>query len=287
MKTLLAVDGSDNSYEAVRALKYLTRADQLILLHALNVPRPAYPMMMPEVADELYSSLERSMREDGARLLDRVQSLLPLHAGPSTKRLELGSPAEVIVTTAEHEHVDLIVMGARGVGPIKERLLGSVSHRILTLAPCAKLIVNGPLKAMKRVLLPLQGPYDRDEAVRFLQLKPFHEPVELSLLTVLPSVRPPWPVEAVAAEQLEERALQSARDFLEETAARLRSLGYETKGRAVLGTPVESILEEARKLQSDLILIGSRGRKGMTRFVLGSVSHAVLHHMPCAVLVFH
>ncbi|WP_455389861.1 universal stress protein, partial [Petrachloros mirabilis] len=132
MKTLLAVDGSDHSYEAVRALKYLSRADQLILLHALNVPRPAYPMMMPEVSEELYRALERSMREDGERLLDRVQSLLPLHAGPSTKRLELGSPAEVIVTTAEHDKIDLIVMGARGVGPIKERLLGSVSHRILT-----------------------------------------------------------------------------------------------------------------------------------------------------------
>lgn len=287
MKTLLAVDGSDNSYEAVRALKYLSRSDQLTLLHALNVPRPAYPMMMPEVADEMYNALERSMREDGERLLDRVQSLLPLHAGPSTKRLELGSPAEVIVTTAEQEHTDLIVMGARGVGPIKERLLGSVSHRILTLAPCAKLIVNGPVKAMKQVLLPLQGPFDMEAAIHFLQLKPFHEPVDLSLLTVLPSVRPPWPVEAAAAEQLEERALQSARDFISDVATRLQALGYKARGRAVLGTPSDMILREAGSLRADLIIMGSRGRHGVTRFVLGSVAHAVLHQMPCPVLVFH
>jgi len=287
MKTLLAVDGSDNSYEAVRALKYLTRADQLILLHALDVPRPAYPMMVPEVADELYKTLERSMREDGERLLDRVQSLLPPHAGPSTKRLELGSPSEVIVTAAEHDKVDLIVMGARGLGPIKERLLGSVSHRILTLAPCAKLIVNGPVKAMKQVLLSLQGPDDLEAAVRFLQLKPFHEPVELMLLTVLPTVQPPWPTGAAAAEQLEEKALQSARDFIEGAADRLQSLGYKARGRAVLGTPSERILGEASTLRSDLILMGSRGRKGITRFVLGSASHAVLHQMPCPVLIFH
>ncbi|HEU4686374.1 MAG TPA: universal stress protein [Nitrospira sp.] len=287
MKTLLAVDGSDHSYEAVRALKFLSRAEHLILLHALNVPRPAYPMMMPEVADELYHALERSMREDGERLLSRVESLLPLHAGPSTKRLEMGSPAEAIVTVAEQERVDLIVMGARGIGPIKERLLGSVSHRVLTLAPCAKLIVNGPVKGLKRVLLPLQGSYDQEAAIRFLQLKPFQEPVEIVLLTVLPSVRPPWPVEAAAAEQLEARALQSARDFIDHTAARIRASGYEAKGRAVLGTPAEAILEEARQLRSDLILMGSRGREGVTRFVLGSVSHAVLHDMPCPVLVFH
>ncbi len=286
MKTLLAVDGSDNSYEAVRALKYLGRADQLILLHALNVPRPAYPMMMPEVADELYASLERSMREDGERLLNRAQSLLPLHAGPTTKRLELGSPAEVIVTAAEQDGVDLIVMGARGVGPIKERLLGSVSHRILTLAPCAKLIVNGPVKAMTKVLCPLQGPDDAESAIRFLQLKPFHEPVQLSLLAVLPNVRPPWPAETAATDQLEEQALKDACGFVEEAAGRLRSLGYQASGRAVLGTPADMILQEAGTLRSDLIFMGSRGRKGITRFMLGSVSHAVLHRMPCPILIY-
>jgi nucleotide-binding universal stress UspA family protein len=287
MKTLLAVDGSDHSYEAVRAMKYLSRADQLILLHALSVPRPAYPMMVPEVADELYRTLERSGREDGERLLDRVQSLLPPDAGATVKRLELGSPAEVIVTTAEHEKVDLVVMGARGVGPIKERLLGSVSHRILTLAPCAKLIVSGQVKGMKQVLLPLQGPEDMEAAVRFLQLKPFHEAVELSLLTMLPAVHPPWPVGPNAAEELEEQVLQSARDFIEDAVGRLQSLGYQARGRALLGTPSDMILREASTLRAELILMGSRGRKGVARFVLGSVSHAVLHRMPCPVLIFH
>lgn len=114
-------------------------------------------MMVPEVAQELYAQLERSMKEDGDRLLTRVQSLLSPHSGAVTKRLEVGSPAEVIVTTAESRHVDLIVMGARGLGPIKERLFGSVSHRVLTFAPCAKLIVKRPVQDLKQVLLPLQG----------------------------------------------------------------------------------------------------------------------------------
>ena len=287
MKTLLAVDGSDNAYEAVHAMKYMARAEELTLLHALDVPRPAYPMMVPEVAEELYRSLEQSMREDGERLLDRVQSLLPMHAGPSTKHLRIGSPAEVIVATAEEQQADLIVMGARGLGPIKERLLGSVSHRILTLAPCATLIVNGPVKAMKNILLPLQGLSDAEAAIRFLQLKPFHNPVELTLLTVLPSTQPPWPVEAAAAETLEKQALQSARGYIESVTERLRALGYQAQGIAVLGTPSAMILQEATTLRSDLILMGTSGRQGITRFVLGSVSHALLHKMPCPVLAFH
>ena len=287
MKTLLAVDGSDNAYEAVHAMKYMARAEELTLLHALDVPRPAYPMMVPEVAEELYRSLEQSMREDGERLLDRVQSLLPMHAGPSTKHLRIGSPAEVIVATAEEQQADLIVMGARGLGPIKERLLGSVSHRILTLAPCATLIVNGPVKAMKNILLPLQGLSDAEAAIRFLQLNPFHDPVEITLLTVLPSTQPPWPVDAAAAEKLEKQALQSARDYIDGVAKRLRAIGYQARGIAVLGTPSAMILQEATNLSSDLILMGTSGRQGVTRFVLGSVSHAVLHKMPCPVLAFH
>jgi nucleotide-binding universal stress UspA family protein len=289
MNTLLAVDGSDNAYEAVHALKYLARAEQLTLLHALNVPRPAYPMMLPEVAEEIYKTLEQSMREDGERLLNRVQSLLPMHAGPSTKYLRLGSPAEVIVSMAEEQKADLIVMGARGLGPVKERLLGSVSHRILTLAHCATLIINGPVKAMKQILLPLQGPFDAEAAIHFLQLKPFHDAVELTLLTVLPSTEPPWPGDAAAAaastaatEILEEQAA-----YIKSVAERLRAIGYQAHGVAVVGTPATVILQEATTLRSDLILMGTRGRQGMTRFVLGSVSHAVLHKTPCPVLAFH
>ncbi len=286
MKTLLAVDGSDNSYEAVHALKYFSRAEQLTLLHALNVPKPAYPMLLPELAAEQYKSFEQIMREDGERLLDRIQSLLPMHAGPSTKHLRIGSPAQVIVSMAEEQKADLIVMGARGLGPIKEWLLGSVSHRVLTLASCATLIVNGPVKAMKQILLPLAGLSDAETAIRFLQLKPFHEAVDVTLLTVLTSTEPPRPGDdaaaAAATERLEEKAA-----YIEGVAERLRAIGYQAHGVAVVGTPSSMILQEATTLQSDLILMGTRGRQGMTRFMLGSVSHEVLHKMPCPVLAFH
>lgn len=286
MKTLLAVDGSDNSYEAAHALKYLARAEQLTLLHALNVPKPAYPTMLPKAAEEIYETLEQSMREDGERLLNRVQSLLPMHAGPSTKLLRIGSPAEVILSMAEEQKADLIVMGARGLGPVKERLFGSVSHNILTLAPCATLIVNGPVKAMKQILLPIQGLSDAEAAIRFLELKPFHDAIELSLLTVLPSTQPPGPADAAATTYASEK-LEELTDFINGVAERLRAIGYQAHGVAVTGTPTAIILQEASTLRSDLILLGTRGRQGITRFVLGSVSHAVLHKTPCPVLAFH
>ena len=53
------------------------------------------------------------------------------------------------------------------------------------------------------------------------------------------------------------------------------NLGYQAHGVAVVGTPSIMILQEATTLRSDLILMGTRGRQGITRFVLGSVSHKV------------
>ena len=287
MKILLAVDGSDQSYEAVRALKYLGRAEQLHILHVLDVPTPAYPMMVPEVAQELYTTLERTMREDGTRLLDRIVSLLPMDCGPVTKHLEVGSPADRIVDYADQHQIGLIVIGARGFGPIKERLLGSVSHRVLTFSKSAVLILPSMLKTLKHVLLPLQGTQDAERALLFLRQHPFREPVAITALTVLPQTRPPWPVDAVAEREMEAQALRSADSFITSVVSDLKQLGYSAQGKSALGVPVETILHEAKTVNADLLMMGSRGRHGLSRMVLGSVAHAVLHHAPFPVLVFH
>ena len=284
MKILLAVDGSENANEALRVVKFLS-TDHVVVVHALDVPEPAYPTMVPEVAKELYREIERSMRADGERLLDRTVSLLPFHTGPVKKVLQVGSPAEVILTTAERENIDLIVMGARGLGPVKERLFGSVSHRILTAASCSKLIVPGPVQTIQQVLLPLRSSFDTENAIRFLQLNPLRQSVELTLLSVLPSVSPSWGTAALAAESLQARERENAHVFLQHAANQLERLGYSTRCQVLIGTPVELILDQAQKLKADLILMGSRGRQGVLRLVLGSVSHAVLHRTPCPVLV--
>jgi len=286
MKILLTVDGSDHSYEAVRSLKYLSRAEELHIVHVLDVANPAYPMMMPEVAQELYEMVERNMRDDGTRLLDRIVSLLPSDVGSVTKHLVVGSPADQIVALAEQLRAGLILLGTRGLGPIKERFIGSVSHRVLTFGPGAKLILPGPLKTLHHILLPLQGPYDADHALVFLQQKPFRDPPTITLFTVLPHTRPPWPVDAISAEDMETQALRKAHDFLDEKAAKLNLLGYQTRVATTLGTPVDGILQEAKTLNPSLILVGSRGRRGLTRMLLGSVSHALLHQGTYPMMVF-
>lgn len=287
MKLLLAIDGSDQSYEAVRALKCLSRAKELHILHVLDVPSPTYPMMAPEVALELSTTIERTMHEDGARLLDRIVSLLPMDSGPVTKHLEVGSPADRIVEYAKQHQIDLILVGARGLGPIKERVIGSVSHRVLTFSKNAVLILPNFVKALKQVLLPLQGSQDAERALLFLRQHPFREAVTITVLTVLPQTRPPWPVDAVAEREMEGQALRSTEIFINSVAADLKQIGYSSQAKSTVGVPVEAILQEAKAISADLLVMGSRGRHGLSRMVLGSVAHAILHHAQYPLLVFH
>lgn len=283
---MLAVDGSEHSYEALRALAHFAPADQVIVLHALDVQLSAYPMMVPETVRDLREVIERHMRAEGERLLDRVTAMPPLSGGNVSRRLESGSPAELIVTIAEEERVDLIALGARGGGAVHELVLGSVSHRVLTHATCPTLIVKAPIRSLRRVLLPVQGGEDAEAAVKFLTTKPFRKPVDVTVLTVVPLGEQMWPEGIGNIEGFRETALAGARSFVEEVASRLSALQYAATGVARIGFPSLEIIREAMVANADLILMGCRGRRGLTRFLLGSVSHAVVHRATRPVLVF-
>ena len=229
---------------------------------------------------------ERRLREEGERVLRFVGSILPPHTGPVSKRLEVGKPAEMILSVAEEEKADLIVLGARGLGPVKELLLGSVSHRVLAHAHCPTLIVNRALVSLSHILLPVQGPEDAEAAIRFLTTKPFKEPGEVKVLSTEPFAQSPWLVGASVTESVTRQILQSAQRFVDDVATRLTTIGYRATGVVRTEAPASAILKHAETTNPDLILMGSRGLRGVTRFLLGSVSHAVLHRAPCPVLIF-
>jgi len=277
MRTLLAVDGSDHSYDAVRAFSQLTRSDAVVVLHAIDVPAPAYPMMVPEVARDLYTAQERAMREEGEQVLRTAESLLPLNGGPVLKFIEVGKPIDVILSVAERERIDLIVMGSRGVGALRELALGSVSHRVVTHAAASVLPVQ-------QIVLAVDAPKDADVAVRWLARRPFKETGAITVLSVIPYAHPAWPVGAVIPEPWQKEVLMGATQFAEQIASKLTAVGYRAKGTAVQGSPASEILKAAATEHADLIVMGSRHR-GLSRAMLGSTSHAVLHRAACPVLI--
>ncbi len=275
MRYLVAVDTSEQAVHAVRALGHLASPERIVVLHALYVPLAVYPGLVPQVAQDLYCITERGMREEGERLLSGAMAMLPPGIGATETRIQVGPRAQVIVSTAAREGVDLIILGTRGASRIKEIVLGSVSHRVLAHAPCAVLTVPSPLRELRKVLLAVKGHEDASTAMRFLLQKPFKEPVDIDVLTVLPFTHE-RAADATESERLKEMALRSAHRFVEDIAGRLSVVKGNAIPRAKVGAPADTILHHAEEYQSDLIVIGSDTGPSPP-FLLGSVSHKVLH----------
>jgi nucleotide-binding universal stress UspA family protein len=86
-------------------------------------------------------------------------------------------------------------------------------------------------------------------------------------------------------EAISENPFKIARASVDKAAEVLRRSGneFEIAGDIIEGSPKKVILDEAEAWEADLIVVGSHGRRGLDRFLLGSVSQAVALHAPCSV----
>jgi nucleotide-binding universal stress UspA family protein len=111
--------------------------------------------------------------------------------------------------------------------------------------------------------------------------KPFKHPLEVELLTVLSLPHGRWTKES-SSESFKDMAFRSAQRFAENIAARLSTVQCCAIPVTKIGPPAAIILQRAEDLQPDLIMVGAHTGKAATRFLLGSVSHKILHmsHRP-------
>ncbi|ESP89345.1 universal stress protein [Candidatus Halobonum tyrrellensis] len=89
------------------------------------------------------------------------------------------------------------------------------------------------------------------------------------------------------SSELEETVKQAADDMLTETADSVREMGVEVEAVQVLGQPATGILEYIDENDVDGVVMGSRGRTGLDRLLLGSVAERVVRRSPVPVTVVH
>ena len=140
MKILLPVDGSDASLEAVRQALRMVREGLQASLVLANVQEPAtlYEMLLahdPEVIDQVSAKA-------GLHLLEPAQALVREAGVPFEIEVASGDPAHTLIDILENFGCDMVVMGARGQGPLRSALLGSVSNEVLHGARVPVLIVK-------------------------------------------------------------------------------------------------------------------------------------------------
>lgn len=277
---VVGIDGSDSALRAVRwaAAEARRRGALLRLVSAFGweADQVAHPTLVGPYREIL---LERTR----SRLAEAAET-----AGRETPDIEVEQ--ELVVGHAvpvlgdEARRAQLVVIGDSGLGRIDGLLAGSVAVALAAQASCPVVVVRGEQEpsAALPVVVGVDGSPTSEEAVVFAFEAAAARGVPLVAvhtwwnLVPDPSTAMLIDWEAVEADEqllLSERLVASAEKHPDVAVERV-----VTRDR-----PVHSLLEQAARAQ--LVVVGSRGRGGLSGLVLGSVSHAVLHRAPCPVAV--
>ena len=146
-KILVAVDGSGPSVRAVEMAVSIASSMKasVILAHAID---PALFRLLP--FDGVFggatsigidpAALERNLRDDAVNTLERCGRICEAAGVEYTCHIDMMPPVRAIADAARH--VDLIVMGSRGLGAVSGAALGSLSHRVIAETGKPVLIVH-------------------------------------------------------------------------------------------------------------------------------------------------
>lgn len=282
-RIVLATDGSEDAALATRSavdLSNETGAD----LHVVHV--------WQSVPSARFEGFIRAEREREARDLLAVQAEKMVSGGGTVARVHLryGSPVDEILDSRDELEADLIVIGSRGLGPVKRLALGSVSEGIAHHAPCPVLVLRGGESAWppERIVIGDDGSETAREAGELAAGIGELFGTRVLLVRIYP--RLPEMAEAGRAldPRLVEDELRREEKKLKERAVEIEeATGVRPRIRMGVGDPAEDLLAAAGEHGPEraLVAVGSRGLGPARRLWLGSVSTKVLRATRGPVLV--
>jgi nucleotide-binding universal stress UspA family protein len=285
-KVLCPIDFSPGSRQATRVAIRLANevGAELVLAHAWHVPPVAFSEELLLAAGAM-----QEMQEGAQAALDEaVREATELGARRPGSKLLAGTPRHEIVKLLEHDSgFDLVVMGTHGHTGLSRVLLGSIAESIVRHAPCSVLTVrpDASLEPFARVLCPIDFSTSSQHAVELAAELARRGAAQLALLHVVEV--PPVSTRGQQMIEFLRELDRYSTEHLDQWAARLEGTlpGRVAKlpriGRA--GAEILKALDEDPAL--DLVVIGSHGRTGLERWLLGSVAEKIVRHARCPVLV--
>jgi len=282
MHILLATDGSEHSECALRFVTrlQLSPEDRVTVLHVIGDHSPDVTHIKSIVAP---------------RILDSARTILEGQPAQTTTLLREGYADVRIVETAKDTGADLIVMGARGLKPLPSVIYGSITRSVVIQAPVPVFVIQMPRELpgpQLKILYATDGSDCALDAGRLLCEMPFPDDSEVSVLHVIPSgIDIPQKFHLELDAMIRETA-EKIRAVELKKSEKVLELSFESfKGRyskaytvTKFGDPPTEIIETAESLKSDVIVVGSRGVRGI-KGMLGSTSRNVFRHARCSVLI--
>ena len=283
MKIVAGVDWSDEAFAAVAQLGLLYKPDEVVLVHGVDLGMFQSPMFAGVANLQGYEEFRRAKVDAGRQVVERCRTQLPADIPSVQTKSELHHAAAFILDNASALHADLIVVGTHDRSRIAEFLVGSVSHHVLLHSRTPTLIVKGKARPIARVLLAVEGLTDATHVQSWLTAHPFRNPVAVTVLSIVPSLVMVEPNVMAGYQSWVEEHTRQAKHLVREIAQALAGPHVTVTTDVRSGDPVAGVCEAATGY--DLIVIGSHGRRGLDRFLLGSVSHGIVHRAGCSVLV--
>ena len=291
MRILLALDdshGAATAHALVRSLPW----PEPTHIDAFRVIEPVFDVFgMPPIAfDDTLEDLLGAA--EIRRALDADTIDLGAPGRTITTHVEIGRTATLIVEAATRFRSDLIVLGSRGRGPIGTMLLGSVSAEVADHAPCPVLVARRP--TCGRAMVALDGTPFTDRIVDAVKDFTFLRDSHLDVVSIAPSAAPGPAVMLSSGgygmpftwfEEGVDAATTSLEHVAASAAAALNERAQGVTWAVHHGDPAATLIEVAQQSGTDLIIVGTHGRTGMTRLLLGSVARNVLLHAHASVLV--
>ena len=293
MRVVLGYDGSAGAEQAVALLLALRwpAGTTVRVVSAIEPTSALVPAPLPGAglvtSPDIEAEIRQVLESDVENVVDRLRQAGIDAAGAVLS----GRPATVVADEARSLAADLIVVGSRGHGPIASLVLGSVSAELVDHAPSPVLVVRRA--TADRVLFATDGSPSALGAERLQTTWPIFESAAIRVVSVADVPRPwhsgvaPTMVMHVTdayAKDLERAKLDHGA-LARETAARLAAAGRKVDSTLRVGDAAAEIVEEAAAWSADLVVLGSRGLTGLSRFVLGSVARNVLQSTQSSVLI--
>lgn len=252
------------------------------LIHAY--PLPTFPSELGSADAKWMEEEAAGLREQMAEQAHRTRIAEIDGFGREQSVLVHGSPYREIVKLARRLEADLIVVGASEGGALQRTLLGSTADRAVRKAPCPVLVVRNETKFPPlRVVIPVDLSPVSAIALRyglmFLRDAGGTMP-ETEVLFVLNPLEVAGSLQ-FTPDQIERFAGNELRRFVDENAPSPVSVRH----RILTGYPREEIVAVLAEQQADLAILGTHGRSGFERLMIGSVAAEVLGEARCNVLI--
>jgi nucleotide-binding universal stress UspA family protein len=237
---------------------------------ATAIDWPAGTLIRVVWGEEGYSATND---DDGARdpeaELKRVASSVAREGVQVETVVVHGNPADAVVYETATFGADLLITGTRRRGFVQSLFGVSAAGEIVDRAPCPVLVARTPY--LRSLILATDGSVPSDVAAELVASWPIFDLTRILVVTV-----------SSGQSRSDESASQRRVDAV---AARLMDVGRDVAVDVLYGNAGAAIVDAASRHHADLVVMGSRGRTGLGRTILGSVAGDVLASARCSVLV--